>query len=73
MSNDLLDDSQSGFRAGYSTESALLEVSEYIKEYLDLSTPVMALLLELSSAFDIVSHAILLDRLKKISIIDQAL
>lgn len=67
-SNKLLHDSQSGFRSGYSTETALLEVSEIIRETIDQGNCAMLVLLDLSAAFDTVSHQILLDRLELLGV-----
>ena len=71
--NLLCHDSQSGFHAGNSTKYVLLEVSEAIRENLDPKSPVMLMLLDLSTAFDTVSHSILLERLDRIGIREQSL
>lgn len=54
--NSVLHSSQSGFRANYSTESALLEDSEYIRETLDGDGKAILILLNLSAAFETVPH-----------------
>lgn len=72
-SNKLLHDTQSGFRVGYSTETALLEVTETVRETLDKGKQAMLVLLDLTAAFDTVSHTILLDRLVQIGVIGTTL
>ncbi len=62
--NNILDRFQSGFRAGHSTESALLRVSNDILRGVDSGSCVVLLLLDLTAAFDTVDHDILIARLK---------
>lgn len=50
---------QFGFRSGYSTSYALLEVVNNIRTYLDRGENVLGLYLDLKKAFDTVNHAIL--------------
>lgn len=64
----LLHVAQSGFRATYSTETALLEVAESIREHLDAGGRAALVLLDLSAAFDIVPHSLLLARLADIGV-----
>lgn len=71
--NNLLDPSQSGFRTGCSTEAALVEVTDNIRLHLDKGTPTMLVLLDLSAAFDTISHNILLRRLKECGVEGKAL
>ena len=54
---------QSAYRAGHSTETAVLRVQNDILEAIDSGKCVFLVLLDLSAAFDTVSHDILLDRL----------
>lgn len=61
--NALLNDTQSGFHAGYSTETALLEVSETVREALEGGASAMVVMLDLSAAFGTVAHCTLLNRL----------
>lgn len=61
--NNLLDTSQSGFRAFHSTETALLEIVDNIRLSLDARRSAILILLDLSAAFDTISNGILLDRL----------
>ena len=55
--NDLLPRFQSGFRRGYSTETAILRMLS------DIYRVVLLALLDVSAAFDTVDHDILLKRL----------
>ncbi len=61
--NNILDRFQSGFRAGHSTETALLRVSNDIFRGVDSGSCVVPLLLDLT-AFDTVDHGIRVARLK---------
>lgn len=63
--NSLLHQSQSGFRANFSTETALLEVSKAIKEVVDGGGKAILILLDLSAAFDTIPHDRLLLRLRE--------
>lgn len=64
----MLHPAQSGFWATYSTESALLEVSEANRECLDAGRRAALVMLDLSAACDTVPHSLLLDRLSEIGI-----
>ena len=55
-----LSDSQFGFREGLSTESAILSLKYTADYYTRRKTPVYACFLDLSKAFDTVSHTTLL-------------
>jgi exonuclease III len=59
-----LNDNQFGFRAGLSTESAILCLKSTVKYYVDRKTPVYACFLDLSKAFDLVSYDTLWSKLK---------
>ncbi len=65
-SNSLYDTFPSGFRKLYSTESALLKVTNDIMLVSDNGSDVALVLLDLSSAFDMVDHYILMSRLENL-------
>ena len=67
-SNSLFDKYQSGYRKFYSTETALLYVTDKLLHNIDNNTPTQVILLDLSSAFDTIDHNILLNRLKLLNI-----
>ena len=62
--NELYERTQSAYRAGHSTETALLKVQNYILWAIDTGHCVFLVLLDLSAVFDIVAHHILLERMK---------
>lgn len=55
---------QSGFRSGYSTSSALLQVTNDIRINMGKNVATVLLLLDFSKAFDSVSHLLLLRKLE---------
>ena len=62
--NDLLDPYQSGYRKNHSTETAMLNITNdmlQMKDY-NLSTAIVSI--DLSAAFDLVDHDILVNRLE---------
>ena len=61
--NCLLPSTQSGFRRGYSTETAITRVLSDLLDVVDRDDIVMLVLLDLTAAFDTVDHCILLERL----------
>ena len=61
--NNLLGPLQFGFRAKYSTTDALLYATENIRKDLNDNQSTAAALLDLSKAFDSMSHEILLEKL----------
>ncbi len=65
-SNQIYEIFQSGFRKLHSTETALLKVYNDILMSTDAGNAVALVLLDLSSAFDLVDHNVLLSRLKKL-------
>ena len=61
--NRILYEYQFGFRSGYSTSYALLEIVNDIRAYLDKGENVLGLYLDLKKAFDTVNHTILKQKL----------
>lgn len=61
--NELLDPLQSAYRAQHSTETALTRVQHDITTALDNHSSAVLVLLDLSAAFDVIDHTILLKRL----------
>ncbi len=61
--NSVIQDRQSGFRKLFSTNTAVVDVSETILEQLDQNKFVGAVLIDLKKAFDTVDHKILLKKL----------
>lgn len=61
-SNKLLSNTQHGFRAHLSTETALLKVTDELYSNIDDKKVSLLLLLDLSKAFDSVNHEILLQK-----------
>ena len=61
--NNVFFEYQFGFRTGYSTCYALLEITNSIRSYLDKGKNVLGLYLDLKKAFDTVNHSILKSKL----------
>ena len=61
--NNLLYPNQPGFKSGHSTKTALLAVTEALKEARATAKSSVLILLDLSAAFDPVNHCILWSRL----------
>lgn len=61
--NNLLNPFQSGFRTGYSTSSLLIGLTDSIRRIVDKDNVAVLLSLDLSKAFDNISHAILIQKL----------
>lgn len=72
QTNNSLDPSQYGFRTNHSTELALAKSMEEIREALDRGGNAVLILLDLSAAFNMVHHDVLMDRLSEIGIKGQA-
>ena len=64
--NKLLSQVQFGFRKNFSATDALVNAMEKIREEIDCNQIVTAAFLELSKAFDSISHEILLEKLKEL-------
>ena len=61
--NELFYPSQYGFREGHSTEMAALELTDRIFQDIDSKNMTLAIFMELSKAFYILDHTILLNKL----------
>jgi len=67
-SNNLLDNEQHGFRSGRSVITAAVEFIESIINSADMGDIVIALFMDLSKAFDSVSHKVLIKVLSRLGI-----
>ena len=66
--DNILSDNQFGFRPGFSTESALLSVTQSWFNYLDCHKSICAVFFDLTKAFDSVPHVHLLDTLSRLNL-----
>lgn len=64
VSNNLQDSYQSAYRVHHSTETARLKIHHDIVTALDSNSCAVLLMLNLSAAFDVIDHSILVKRLK---------
>ena len=71
--NELLCDTQYGFRPGRSCEQALLNANNHILDALSKKQIALLLLIDFSKAFDVVEHSILLHKLQHYGIRGPAL
>ena len=55
-------DFQHTYREGYSTKTALTQITDYWLREIDDKTIVGAVLLDFSAAFDIIDHGLLLEK-----------
>ena len=72
-SNNLLDCRHSGFRGGYSTQSALLRVCHDVRHAFDWGQVTILVLFDFSKAFDTVSHSKFLIKLRGLEFSDVVL
>ena len=63
VKNNLIYEKQFGFRSKYSTNHALLSITERIKELVDSGNFVCGVFVDLEKAFDTVNHKILCEKL----------
>ena len=64
VKNNLIFDKQFGFHSNYSTNHALISITERIKDLVDSGKYVCGVFLDHEKAFDTVNHIILCDKLK---------
>ena len=65
---NLLFSNQSVFRGGFSTNSCLVGLSDYIKQEMGHGRFVGMVLIDLQKAFDTVEHGILIEKLRAIGV-----
>ena len=71
--NNLFYPSQYGFRSGYSTEQAVLDIVDRVIQDMDKGNSPINVYLDLSKAFDTLNHEILLDTLSHYGIKGKAI
>ena len=64
--NSLHESCQSAYRACHSTETALLKITNDLLCAMDGHNCILLVMLDLSAAFDTVSHSVLLTRMKEV-------
>ena len=64
VKNELIYSKQFGFRAGYSTNHAIISITEHIRRLLDDGEFVCGIFVDLEKAFDTVHHDILCNKLE---------
>ena len=70
--NNILSASQFGFRSSYSSSDALLIATENIRSRINENKNVAAAFIDLSKAFDSISHSILLEKLRELNFDNKA-
>ncbi|CAB0042904.1 unnamed protein product [Trichogramma brassicae] len=70
---NLLDARQHGFRTGHSTQTALLELTEAVRNAVEKSKVTLLVSFDLSKAFDTIYHGLLVAKLRQIGCGDLAL
>ena len=68
--NNILTPNQFGFQPGKSTLHPIIHILNYIAEAFNQNKLVVACFLDLSKAFDLINHRILIEKLKKIGLND---
>lgn len=71
--NNILDPRQSGFRKGFSTQSALVRLADDVRKAIDDRKLTILILFDFSKAFDTIPHLRLLEKLKTIGFSSSAL
>ena len=65
---DLLFLNQSGFRGGFSTDTSLIGLSDFVKKEIGKGNFVGMVLIDLQKAFDTVDHGILIEKLRAMGV-----
>ena len=71
--NNLISDRQFGYRKGHSTQTALIELVDDIKLGIENGYITILILFDLTKAFDMVNHRILLQKLRALNFSDKSL